>query len=718
MILIAGVIILVFLVALTLNYIHDGTLNISPRMFAGEEEQFRFKSNWGYKKTEKVITSQRYFFQKFIWLFNYMKFKELHLDNLDSYLIYRSTNIFILAAAFALLHYIPPAGYMLGLYAVTSILIIVVLRLTRSSWSSPLFWISSLQCEKSLFKRILLKFDEMRTSIRGKSPIRFVEEQRTEFLPAFDNNDAFSFGKAVPVVFFVFSFLAVIQRLLFSHIALDNLLFSPLYLALPAVFAICFGARSGFLSGFLGFWLLYSLMIPFTFKSGLNDFNLLPDGSNTPWLMFLGVSLALGLIAFCTGYLSRRGAYSGPFTVLLWLIPALIFFPVSLSDAFFWAAIIITAGLIWMMQAFLNRGLTKDIEKAVEGLKKGKGRLTAIFLVIALVFAYYLALDAKISGKDMPGIQYLERELHGTRIGESLTGDTAPGTRLVVSLSRSASGFDRLYLNGRAIDHNNGSEVRLEIEPGSHRLDVRTEGFPSVSYRFLILKNEQKRIQVALRERIGALNLDSQPRGARIFLGGREIGRTPMLINNLAAGSYSVKYVMDGDYLPVERTYQVEVGKTLEDILEIGAIPGTLKVTASSGAVVTVDGARISNELKLSPGKYIVNFSFPSAWGVRDVQKSVTILSNKMTEVSHFFPGTGSLQISCNPLARIYIDDIFFRDASAVSLPRIIEGEHTIRIKKDGYADYYGTFQIIAGGTSRMVFNYNFAQKRWVKREG
>jgi hypothetical protein len=44
----------------------------------------------------------------------------------------------------------------------------------------------------------------------------------------------------------------------------------------------------------------------------------------------------------------------------------------------------------------------------------------------------------------------------------------------------------------------------------------------------------------------GSLRLDSQPRGARVFLNGREMGTTPLDLTNLAVGSRAVRLELDG----------------------------------------------------------------------------------------------------------------------------------------------------------------------------
>ena len=64
----------------------------------------------------------------------------------------------------------------------------------------------------------------------------------------------------------------------------------------------------------------------------------------------------------------------------------------------------------------------------------------------------------------------------------------------------------------------------------------------------------------------GALRVNSQPRGARIFLNDRYVGQTPMLIRALPAGSRAVRLRLDG-YQPWSRGVSV----VANDVTTVGA---------------------------------------------------------------------------------------------------------------------------------------------------
>ncbi len=68
---------------------------------------------------------------------------------------------------------------------------------------------------------------------------------------------------------------------------------------------------------------------------------------------------------------------------------------------------------------------------------------------------------------------------------------------------------------------------------------------------------------------VGALLVESRPPGARVVIDGREVGTTPTVVSDVAAGTRSVRIELDG-YRPWEASVdvpasdQVRVGASLD----------------------------------------------------------------------------------------------------------------------------------------------------------
>jgi hypothetical protein len=103
----------------------------------------------------------------------------------------------------------------------------------------------------------------------------------------------------------------------------------------------------------------------------------------------------------------------------------------------------------------------------------------------------------------------------------------------------------------------------------------------------------------------GRLVVRSTPTGARVFVDGRDRGRTPLTLASLSPGSYAVRVVRDG-YAPVERRLTVSASRPSHSLsLSLAALraagppvtgPASIQVESRpAGASVYVDGRLVGS---------------------------------------------------------------------------------------------------------------------------
>src|SRR5439155_1900084 len=138
----------------------------------------------------------------------------------------------------------------------------------------------------------------------------------------------------------------------------------------------------------------------------------------------------------------------------------------------------------------------------------------------------------------------------------------------------------------------------------------------------------------------GRLLVRSTPAGATVFVDGREYGRTPIAVRDLARGAHRVRLVRDG-YAPAERRIVVTRSRPVHSLIVPLAAP---RATASRGTQSTMPPPPATT------GRY-----------------------------------TGDLVIESRPSgAKVFLDNKL-AGTTPVSLPQVAAGSHVVRLERDGY---------------------------------
>lgn len=158
--------------------------------------------------------------------------------------------------------------------------------------------------------------------------------------------------------------------------------------------------------------------------------------------------------------------------------------------------------------------------------------------------------------------------------------------------------------------------------------------------------------------RNGSLVVRTTPSGARVFVNGRESGRTPLTVRDLARGTHRVRVVRDG-YTTQERR-------------------------------VTITSARPARTmaLRLTPAR------IPSA-----ARTTAPVPSTPGIIGRH----TGALSVESRPTgAKVYVDGRLV-GSTPLSLPEVAAGEHAIRIERDGYRRWSSSVRVVADQRNRVA---------------
>ena len=198
----------------------------------------------------------------------------------------------------------------------------------------------------------------------------------------------------------------------------------------------------------------------------------------------------------------------------------------------------------------------------------------------------------------------------------------------------------------------------------------------------------------------GTVNVLSDPAGAEVTVNGIERGTTPLLVKEVPRGRAVVKFRLDGFDEEV-RELEINAGDVQTLSVSLKGLPGTLRLSSvPEGARFYVnDEPRGRGPLAipaLKPGEYVVRAEME---GYGTMTRNVTI-ENGMSASEEFRLSNvmGRLEVCTCPVgAQVWLDgrlvgmtkskdpDAEFSDILAIE--NVLEGEHTLVVKKDGYSD-------------------------------
>lgn len=189
----------------------------------------------------------------------------------------------------------------------------------------------------------------------------------------------------------------------------------------------------------------------------------------------------------------------------------------------------------------------------------------------------------------------------------------------------------------------------------------------------------------------GGVLIETVPDGALVWLSGLDAGRSPVRMENLAAGRHPMMIGLDG-YKPVEDSVNVVPGKLSKYSFNLERRTGRLTiVTSQPDVTVRVDTltfqvqgtGRITLEEFAEGAHRIV----ASRQGFETWQKTVDILFDRDSTLSiELIPHPGSVLVRSNPSgADIFLDGARMGPVTPWSLSRLPAGSHTVRLNLVGY---------------------------------
>jgi len=180
--------------------------------------------------------------------------------------------------------------------------------------------------------------------------------------------------------------------------------------------------------------------------------------------------------------------------------------------------------------------------------------------------------------------------------------------------------------------------------------------------------------------------IDSNPSGAHVQMNGKEIGDTPVLLPDLALGSYSASVQMQG-YTRRDISWKVQNGRPILINVPLMNNIGTLSLTSDPDvAEIEIDGRTYGNTPFsdfFEQGQHRIRLTKN---GYKPYEKIVTVNRDEKTELNIKMEELpGSLAIESEPTgAALFINGVDY-GVTPYRKESIEAGDYEIRLSMDGY---------------------------------
>ena len=261
----------------------------------------------------------------------------------------------------------------------------------------------------------------------------------------------------------------------------------------------------------------------------------------------------------------------------------------------------------------------------------------------------------------------------------------------------------QIKINDEIIDKSLLPKVELE-EEGEINLQATKDGYNSIDTSIIIRYGEEINLALILTPlakpvETEKLNIDTNPKLAKVYLDQKPIGESPIKNYNAEIGQYNLRIEKVG-FVSKDTIVTVQKGKenSFAFVLTKVTEKGNLKITSDpSAAEVWLNKEKVGTtpfeKLNLAAGTYQLVIRMK---GYKDYPKSVTVSANKTTEIPTIkLTQVERLTVTSETAgAEILIDGKSY--GSKKFDEYVALGEYKIKIRKDGFETYEEKIKIEA----------------------
>ena len=244
---------------------------------------------------------------------------------------------------------------------------------------------------------------------------------------------------------------------------------------------------------------------------------------------------------------------------------------------------------------------------------------------------------------------------------------------------------------------------RYLLRPGNYTVSATAPGYHPLATEVTVTEQDAQVATLVMLPLPGVISIDSEPAGARVFIGGDQLGVTPLVEAPVEAGLQTVRLEAER-YLPFAHELEV-TGRQQKQHLAVTLDPAWASVSINSvpgGAAILVDGeprGATPAELELLQGERQLMLQQPTytSW-----QQSLVISAGEPQDLGtiELQPAAGTLQLSSAPSGANVTLDGEFQGQTPLELQLSPGRPHRIAVFKPGYRRFSDTLEMAPATTA------------------
>lgn len=244
-----------------------------------------------------------------------------------------------------------------------------------------------------------------------------------------------------------------------------------------------------------------------------------------------------------------------------------------------------------------------------------------------------------------------------------------------------------------------------DVGAGEHVVVAQLEGYERVERRVVVEAEKEAVLRIRLVRVMGAIEVDSVPQGAKVYVDDAYVGDTPLKPTEVVPGKHKIRLELEG-YRPYETEAVVEPKRSTRLFAKLERKAGALEVVSvPEGASVFIDGKYAGvtpfKVDELAAGEHEVRVVMR---GYIPFVRKVTIEDRRTTKVETLLrpEERGTLVVLSEPTgAQVSVDGLV-QGLTPLAISHLAVGKHKVVVTKKGYEKWEGETEIKPGATSQL----------------